>query len=154
VRLGAKRVPGEQPAKQGRAGRHFRQHLIAERVQPQDRRVRGDRAIVGERHVDVASGKLARDERHFARRRVHDQADVRLLGVDVGDRMDAQQHVGHGGHLVGRQRPGADAQQQQKRDGECDQPQPPKGDRAHAVGSVEDEIHSGRLLVLRGAPVA
>jgi hypothetical protein len=123
-------------------------------VQPEDRRVRGNHAVVGERGVDVVGGKLARHERHIVRRRVHDQADVRLVGVDVGDRVDAQQHVGHGGDLVGRQSPGADAQQQQEGRGERDQPQPPQGDRAHAVRRVEDEVHGGRLLVLRGAPVA
>jgi len=147
-------MTGEQPAEQRRSGHDFGQHLIAERVQLEDCRVRGNHTVVGERDADVAGGKLARDERHIAGRRVHDQADVRLLGVDVGDRVDAQQHVGHGGHLVGGQRPGADAQQQQEWRGERDQTQPPQGDRAHAVRGVEDEIHGGRLLVLRGAPVA
>ena len=83
-------MTGEQPAEQGRAGHHFRQHLITERVQLEDRRARGNHAVVGERDADVAGGKLARDERHIARRRVHDQADVCLAGVDVGDRVDAQ----------------------------------------------------------------
>jgi hypothetical protein len=89
VRLRAQRAAGAQPTEEGRAGHDFRQHLIAEGVQLEDRRARGDHAVVGERHADVVRGKFARHARHIARRRVHDEADVRLVGVDVGDRVDA-----------------------------------------------------------------
>jgi hypothetical protein len=118
-------VTGEQPAKQSRAGHDFRQHLIVERVQLDDRRTRRHDATIGEGGVDVAPGQLARHKRHVARRRAHDHADIGLVGAHVRERMDAQQHVGQRGHLVGRERPGADRQQQQKRGGERDQPQSP-----------------------------
>jgi len=56
----------------------------------------GHDTVVGEGGVDVAAGKLAGHERHVARRSAHDDADIGLVGAHVGERMDAQQHVGQG----------------------------------------------------------
>ena len=77
--------------------------------------MRRHHTVISEGSVDVAPGKLARHERHIARRRMHDHAHVVLVGAYVGERVDTQQHVGQSGHLVGGQCPGADAQQQQER---------------------------------------
>jgi hypothetical protein len=64
--------------------------------------------------MDATAGQLARDERHIARRRVHDDADLALAGTHVGERVDMQQYVRHSCHLVGGHRPCADAEQQHK----------------------------------------
>jgi len=143
-------VTGEQPAKQSRAGHDFRQHLIAERVHLDDRRMRGHDATIREGRMDAAAGQLACHERNITRRRAHDHADSGLVGAHVGERVDTQQHVGQSRHLVGGQRPGADRKQQQERGGKRDQPQPPQRDRAHTPRRVEYEIDRGGLLIARG----
>ena len=56
----------------------------------------GHDTVVGEGRVDAAAGQLARDECLIACRRTHDDADIGLVGAHVGERMDAQQHVGQG----------------------------------------------------------
>jgi hypothetical protein len=76
-------VPGEQPAKQGGPGHDFRQQLIAERVQLDDRRRGGNDTIVGERGMNATPGQLTRDERHVARGRTHDDADIGLVGAHM-----------------------------------------------------------------------
>jgi hypothetical protein len=81
-------MTGEKPAEQCRAGHDFRQHLIAERVQVEDRRMSRHHTVIGEGNVDVAAGKLARHEHHIARRHMHDYAHVALVGAYVGERVD------------------------------------------------------------------
>ncbi len=97
--------------------------------------------------MDATAGQLARDERHIARRRVHDDADLALAGAHVGERVDMQQYVRHSCHLVGGHCPCTDAQQQHKWSGKRHQPQPPPRDRAHSPRGVEDEITRGELLM-------
>lgn len=155
VRLRAQLAAGAHPAQQRGARTDFRQQLIAERVQREDRRPRGHGAVVGERSVDATAGQLRRDERHIARRRAHDQTHVGPIGRYPSERVHPQQRARQGRDLVGGHRPRADAQQQHERGGERDQSQSPQGDRAHTPRSAENEVDRGGLLVsgaLRGNP--
>jgi hypothetical protein len=91
-------------------------------VQPDDRGAGRHAAIISEGGVDATPGQLRRHERHIARRRLHDDANVVLVGRYVGKRVYTQQRARQGGHLIGGHRPSADAQQQHKWGGKRHQP--------------------------------
>jgi hypothetical protein len=99
--LRAQLGPGAHPAQQGSAGPYFRHQLIAERVQHDDRRGRGHAAVIGEGGVDAMARQLRRHERQIARRRLHDDAHVGLVGAYMGERVHPQQCARQGGHLIG-----------------------------------------------------